>query len=508
MFQSPPRPLSWAKLLTAAVLASLWASPALALDSFMVSPRALGMAGANVASTSDTSAQYYNPAAFGFFGCRDSKGNKLACDNNDIGRKNWGMDLSATAGYKMHNDFGIYLDDLADIDHDLLSSAGINTENDLRNLISLMRNLDGLDDPGNAVTANLNAGLGVRFGNFAIGGRAYAQANGQVLDIDETNLGITGGGDLNTQIESIALTGTLDGIQLFSQAQVDQLRAAGLSLAAIERLDFLARGEGVEANQIQGTTDLLAQLADQSLNGGGALENNTTTVALRGFAVAEIPLSYGRALNDNWAVGANLKLMRGRVYGTDVVVFNEDSGDILAEADEDFEESNNLGLDVGIMGRYQMVNLGVVGRNLNAPSFDGFSKQKLLSTGALRTVQADSVTLDPQVTVGVALIPTETLTLETNYDLTKNKTVFPDYHTQNLAFGLEWDAGRVLALRAGAYKNLAEKDIEWVYTAGLGLNLWGARFDLAGAMSEQKTSFDGDDVPNEAQLSAQLSLDF
>lgn len=508
MLLRPSRPVPLTKLLTAVVIAGLWTTPSFALDSFMVGPRALGMAGANVASTSDTSAQYYNPAAFGFFGCRDSKGNKLACDNNDIGRKNWGMDLSATAGYKMHNDFGTFLDDLADIDHDLLSTAGINTENDLRNLISLVRNLDGLDEPGNAVTANVNAGLGVRFGNFAIGGRAYAQANGQVLDIDETNLGITGGGNLNTQIEAITLTGTLDGIQLFSPTQVDQLRSAGLSDAAIERLDFLARSEGVSSNQIQGTTDLLAQLATQSLLGGGALEDNTTTVALRGFAVAEIPLSYGRALNDNWSVGANLKLMRGRVYGTDIVVFDQDSGDVLAEADEDFEESNNLGLDVGILGRYRMVNLGVVGRNLNAPSFDGFSKQKLLSTGVLRTIQADSVTLDPQVAVGVALIPTETLTLETNYDLTKNKTVFPDYHTQNLSFGLEWDAGRVLALRAGAYKNLAEKDIDWVYTAGIGLNLWGARFDLAGAMSEQKTSFDGDDVPNEAQLSAQLSLDF
>ncbi|MHB1397901.1 MAG: conjugal transfer protein TraF [Trichloromonadaceae bacterium] len=489
-------------------LGCLISSPAAALDTFMVGPRALGMAGANVASTSDTSAQYYNPAAFGFFGCRDGKGNKLTCDNNNIGRKNWGMDLSATAGYIMHNEFGTYLDDLANIDHDLLSTAGINTENDLRNLISLVRNLDGLDQPGNAVTANLNAGLGVRFGNFAIGGRAYGQANGQVLDIDETNLGISGGGNLNTQIESIALTGTLDGIQLFSPTQVAQLDAAGLSPAAIERLDFLARSEGVTSTQIQGTTDLLAQLATQSLTGGGALENNTTTVALRGFAVAEIPLSYGRALNDNWSVGANLKLMRGRVYGTEILVFDNDSGDVLAEAKEDFEESNNLGLDVGIMGRYPMVNFGIVGRNLNAPSFDGFSKQILAAGGGLRTLAVDSVTLDPQVAVGLAWIPIETLTLETNYDLTKNKTVFPGYDTQNLAFGLEWDAGRVLALRAGTYKNLAEKDIDWVYTAGIGLNLWGARFDLAGAMSEQKTSFDGDDVPNEAQLSAQLSLDF
>lgn len=494
--------------LAALVLSGLFASPAAALDSFMVGPRALGMGGANIASTSDTSAQYYNPAAFGFFGCRDAKGNKLACDNNNLGRKNWGFDLSATAGYKMHKDFGNFLDDLANIDHDLLSTGGIGNENDLRNLIRLVRNLYGLEDPGNAVTASLNGGFGLRYGNFAFGARAYAQANGQVLDIDDINLGISGGGDLNTQIESIPLSGTPDGIQLFTPAQVTQLSNAGLSPDAIERLDFLARSEGITSTQIQGTTDLLATLATQSLSGGGTLENNTTTVALRGFAVAEIPFSYGRALNDNWSVGTNLKLMRGRVYGTEILVFNNNSGDVLAETEEDFEESNNVGLDVGIMGRYPMVNVGLVGRNLNAPSFDGFTKQKLVAGGGLRTLAVDSVTLDPQVAVGLAWIPMETLTLETNCDLTKNNTVFPGYDTQNLAFGLEWDAGRVLALRAGAYKNLAEKDIDWVYTAGLGLNLWGARLDLAGAMAEEKTSFDGNDVPKEAQLAAQLSLHF
>lgn len=39
-----------------------------AQDSFVVGPRALGMGGTGVAAVDDLPAQYYNPAAFGFFG--------------------------------------------------------------------------------------------------------------------------------------------------------------------------------------------------------------------------------------------------------------------------------------------------------------------------------------------------------------------------------------------------------------------------------------------------------
>jgi len=58
----------------------------------------------------------------------------------------------------------------------------------------------------------------------------------------------------------------------------------------------------------------------------GALEDNTTTVLLTGFGLVEVPFTYGYAINDHIAVGANLKLMKGRVYGTEVIVFNKDSG--------------------------------------------------------------------------------------------------------------------------------------------------------------------------------------
>jgi hypothetical protein len=200
--------------------------------------------------------------------------------------------------------------------------------------------------------------------------------------------------------------------------------------------------------------------------------------------------------------------MLGRVYGTKVIVFDDDAEDILSELEDGYEESANVGVDLSLMGRYEHVQFALTGRNLNSPEFDGYSSTKVLANGRTVTVDVPDVKLDPQVRAGVALIPVPTLTLGVDFDLTENDTTFANYGTQNIAFGLEWDAFRVLSLRAGAYKNIAESDIGWVYTAGLGVNLWAARLDLGGAFSTEEETFDGDEYPSEIRFAGQLSVDF
>lgn len=496
------------------------AAPALAQDMFFVGPRALGMAGSTVASVNDTTAMYYNPAAFGFFALRDEQGERLDCDNNDCGRKVWGLDLDAGAGYRLHQQFGTFLDELADIDFESLGQNGLQNDPErLAELVRLTTNLAGIDDPGNAMTADINGGLGARIGHFGVGVRAYVQGTGRVVTLDTVNLGLTtAGGNLQTDINNVTVPNfNPAGYQfvVFNPAQVDQLRVAlgdptlsdPDSLEAAQKLDFLAQQEGIDPARVQETTDILTNVATGS-DAGTKLEDNETTVFLTGFGLLEIPVSYGYAINDHWAVGTSVKFMLGRVYGSRIIVFDDDAQDLIKELDDDYEESANFGVDLSLMGRYKYVQFGLIGRNLNAPKFDGFSSSKTLTNGRIVDVDVDDVTVDPQVRAGVAFIPHPTLTLEFDYDLTENDTTFDEYSTQYASVGLEWDAFRVLALRAGAYKNVADSDIDWVYTAGLGLNLWAARLDLAGAFTTDKEEFDDDEIPREIRAAAQLSVDF
>ncbi len=503
--QTPRIPTSGLAIGIGATLASLaWSGAVHAQDSFIVGPRALGMGGANVAVTDDYTAQFYNPGAFGFFRERNETGERTALDNNDIGRKSWGFGVDAGAGSQVQGQMGRYLDQLQSVDYQRLGAQGVQNAQDVQDLVKVANGLAHVNDTGNAVSGEATGGVGFRFpnpfgrGSFGLGARGFFQATGKVQNVDRTNLGFSVG-NLDTQITASGASG--DGtVQVFTPAQQAQLSGAGLSANSIQVLDLNARTQGVTPAEAQGFTDLLTQIAATTGGaGGGPLSSNTTSVVFRGFGLGEVPLTYGRSIGPMLSVGASVKLMVGRVYGTSVLVFSDNADQAFSNMNSNYRQTINVGVDVGAMLRLPKLQVGLVGRNLNAPNFKG---------PTVNGVTFNDVRVDPQATLGVAFIPFTTLAIEADCDLNPASTTLDGYDTQRLSGGIEWNIGHVLALRAGAFTNLSENDVPYVVTGGIGLNLFLIRLDISAGASPKREQFNGHQFPKEAHAAVGVQVDF
>jgi hypothetical protein len=463
------------------------------------------MGGTGVATVDDVPAHYYNPAVYGFFSyaappVEQSDKGPFSVDNNALYRKDFGGAIDFSFGARIHKDFVQHVDTLRKYNDngtfDSLGQNGITSQADASALVEVANALGNLSAPDNAFTIDMNAGVAVRVGHFGLGVRAFSQAAARLQSLDLVNLGINASlaaGQADSELSAITVTGTGS---ILTTAQINQLTAGGYSNASINNINALAAQAGIPADQTQLMVDTLV-----SVNSGhtGTLDDNTSAARIYGAGILEIPLSYGHAINEHFAIGGNLKCMIGRVYGSDVLIFKDDAADQINDARDNYKQTVTWGLDLAVMFRMRMLQFGLTARNLNAPSFDG------PTVGAIKY---NDYTLDPAVIAGVAFIPYETLSIAVDLDLTTNESILRNYDTQMLRLGGEWDIFRFFALRAGYSQNLAEDDVGALVHAGVGINLWAIRFDVAGAMSLDTTTYDGSEVPREARLSAQLAVDF
>lgn len=476
----------------------------------IVGPRALGMGGAGVAVANDATASYWNPAAYGFF---NRYNNFQRAAGEEYGKRKWSTVLNAGAAAQVHEDLGEQVNAVMQTSFDTFDTGTINSA-DVPDFLNLVNDLKTFgDNDARALTVTPHAGLRVQASHFGIGAFLVSEISAKG-DLDLVNVapvspGTTFSLDDFTDPANYGCSpcSSADFLTAGQQSEITT-HLQGLGWTATQIDNFInAVDNGLELAGVTVTPEVVDQiktvatLGDASASSGGSLADNESRLLFKGIGIAEFPITYGYAITNDIAVGANLKFMKARVYNTSVDVFDTDFEDALDAATSDYVDSENFGIDLGVLYKpSDRFRLGIVARNVNSPEFD----MKKLLPG-----DSDNIVEEAQVRAGAAVKPWGFLTLALDVDLTENQTtVSGDYASRQIGGGVEVNAWNFLKVRGGAYTNLAEDDIGPVYTAGVGLNLWLVHLDVGAALSQDTTDVDGNDIPEELRLEAALSALF
>lgn len=235
-----------------------------------------------------------------------------------------------------------------------------------------------------------------------------------------------------------------------------------------------------------------------------SIVHNNSAVTGMGMITVEPTFSFATRLWEKVLIGVNAKMIYASTFIHSENIRIGDIDNFIDNLDASRTDSNKAGLDAGIVIKLtESLSIGVVGRNLNSPSFpiSGYIAQRQ-DDGDVTTIYTDGeLELEPQYRAGVAFRPVSYLTLSADYDISKNKSIgIPGYEDQTAAAGLEITLPKeIISIRGGVYKNQADSDSNPVYTAGLGIRLFFLRVDVAGAYDFRE---------QEAQVAASLALRF
>jgi hypothetical protein len=196
--------------------------------------------------------------------------------------------------------------------------------------------------------------------------------------------------------------------------------------------------------------------------------NITGQMALQGLEARQAAFSYAYAFADKtFAIGVTAKLIQGAAY-TNTTSLQGGKDPHLLDNFGKAKISTSYGIDVGAIYRpTSWLRFGVVGKDLNQPTFDA-------PNGSV-------FKLTPQVRGGMAVNPWSTMTITTDMDITANQTFVPGLKSQVLSFGLEQTIlSEFLSFRVGTYKNVKDAGSIFTPTAGIGLRIYSFRLDVGG----------------------------
>ncbi len=481
-------------------------------------PRALGMGGAGVAVSEGIAASYWNPAAYGLYRERTVIGpgpvarslrprisrapldtlppaTGLGVGGGIIGREyadilsavNWFLDISET--WKSPNTALVLT---------TLRTFRDNGTSEIR------RRVADLNVEGGGLETQAQSQVVVRRGWWGVGYRQLFDLTAQAVAFD-SGLGLSG---LNRDALTVLFSqfpdraATISPFLTRNDARVPmQLAKIPATLAAAHRRLGRARFRAATtvARRLPGLRSVVDRvwrsynavdtglaIAAEANHPDGSFADNHSFVRWRGAKIDEVPLTAGLAVTSHLLVGANLKWMNATTYFQELEVFNRHDGLNVGEYDAGSGSDSDFGVDLGLLYAGEGWRAGMVGRDLNSPSFD-YPKLGGTDRGAL--------TLDPQVRAGVAWLPWRALLVAADLDLTRNHATLPDVASRILSTGLEYTPWSWLALRLGVIHDL-EQDATG-YSGGIGVHTDHLALDLAVAANVTHTHIHKDLVPKD-----------
>ncbi len=320
--------------------------------------------------------------------------------------------------------------------------------------------------------------------------------------------------DLETISNELRALSYRNGIQLMPSvtfgAQVKRVGVGaygiseGSAYAVIDpnRLDIIIAIEDngttyyVEYDMANDTIDYVNQSEYESRSFEYAISQGLTYLKLTGLAYMEIPISYGHQFSTDFGklnVGASVKIMPGYTYDYSIDIDTR-SDNLSDELDNAKKEDTAFGIDVGFLFKpdaFSNLSVGLVGKNLNTPTFD--------------TATGGEFEVDPQIRAGMAYdVLGDRITLALDADLTENETFIPNYDSRFVGGGVNFHPFSWLSLRAGLMQNMSESDEGLVFTSGFSIGIKWLQLDVAGQLSDKKGKFEGEEIPRYARVQASL----
>lgn len=400
-----------------------------------VGGQSISMGGAGVASASGSLAGYYNPALL-------------------ANKKGVEVSLGLGAGIR-ENNIGEQINTIADLELEAVVDrvaanapvSGSNSAADVRDIVKGQETLKEIGDE-NGIAIIPTAHLAAQYDNMGIGifmtGDIVVSAN---INQNYTDLIFEDQGKYYTYDATTDRYGTAD-------------------------------KDAYEASSLQ-----------------YALDNGLTTINAQGLALTEVPVSYAHAFEvpmGQLSVGASVKLMQGTTYTQTLDIDDKDATneDTLKENKRD---TSNVGVDLGVLfkpSKLSDLQVGLVAKNLNAPSFD--------------TANGNAIKVDTQIRTGAQYRLGDTLSVAADLDLTTNTTLINGYDSQMFGGGVNYQPVSWFSLRGGLMQNLANQNDGLIYTGGISLGVQQFYLDIAAQMASNTGEYDGQSIPKYGKVNVAL----